>query len=149
MPTENGAVMSQPLHTSHARTYTGTKRRIFHLLEQMGTSGDHIWPYASQPFMRTAGPLTPGRTEAWHLGIHARLDEVVPEERIVWRFLNEGVDGTHGFYLHTEGKQTTVEHRVDVDLAEPDGRLLWRRVEDQQSRAIEGLFEKLGRALKR
>jgi len=141
--------MALPHHSSLSRTFNGTKRRIYHFLDQMGTSGDHVWPYASQPFMRTAGPLTPGRTEAWHLGIHAKLDDAVPEERIVWRFLNEGVDGTHGFYLHSEGKTTTVEHRVDVELAEPDGRLLWRRVEDSQSRAIEGLFEKLARALKR
>ena len=59
----------------------------------MGTSGDQIWPFASQPFMRSPGPLTLGKTEEWHLGIHAILEEVAPEEQIVWRIQNDGVDG--------------------------------------------------------
>jgi hypothetical protein len=137
------------LKESRSRTFGGTRRRIFHLLEEMGTSGDQIWPFASQPFMRSPGPLVPERTEEWHLGIHAVLQEVVPEEHIVWRFLNEGVHGTHGFYLASEGKQTTVEYRVEAELSETDGRLLWRRVEDAFERSTEALFDKLARVLKR
>ena len=79
------------LHELRSRSFHGTKRRIYHLLEEMGTSGDQIWPFASQPFMRSPGPLVPGRTEEWHLGIHGVLEEAVPEERIVWRFRNEGL----------------------------------------------------------
>lgn len=79
--------MPVDVRESRSRVFSGTKRRIFHLLEQMGTSGDQIWAFASQPFMRSPGPLTPDRTEEWHLGIHAVLAEVVPETRIVWRFL--------------------------------------------------------------
>ena len=134
---------------SRSRTFHGTTRRIYHLLEEMGTSGDQIWPFASQPFMRSPGPLTPARTEEWHLGIHAMLEEAAPEEHIVWRFLNEGVDGTHGFYLSSEGKQTTLEYRVVANLSDTDGRLLWRRLEDQFERSTEALFDKIARVLKR
>jgi hypothetical protein len=141
--------MPIPLHKVSKRTFHGTKRRMFHLLEEMGTSGDQIWPFAAQPFMRSPGPLTLARTEEWHLGIHSMLDEVVPEDRIVWRFLNDGVDGTHGFYLITEGKETTLEHRVDASLSDTEGRMLWRRIEDQHERSMDALFDKLARVLKR
>ncbi|HEY6486545.1 MAG TPA: hypothetical protein VIX83_09205 [Candidatus Cybelea sp.] len=137
------------LHELRSRSFHGTKRRIYHLLVEMGTSGDQIWPFASQPFMRSPGPLTPGRTEEWHLGIHSTLEEAVPEERIVWRFQNEGFDGTHAFVLGTLGKETVVEYRVDATLSDTEGRLLWRRFEDQFERSIEALFDKLARVLKR
>lgn len=140
---------ASPISVSHQRTFTGTKRRIFQLLVDMGTSADIIWPYASQPFMRSPGPLVPGRTEEWHSGVHAMLDEVVPEEKIVWRFLNDGVTGTHGFYISHEGKQTTVTHRVEAELSEPEGRLFWRRFEDVHERTMNALFDKLARILKR
>lgn len=137
------------LHEVRSRSFHGTKRRIYHLLEEMGTSGDQIWPFASQPFMRSPGPLTPGRTEEWHLGMNSVLQEAVPEDRIVWRFRNEGLDGTHGFYLATEGKETLLQYRVDAMLSDTDGRLLWRRFEDQFERSTEALFDKLARVLKR
>lgn len=137
------------LHELRSRSFHGTRRRIYHLLEEMGTSGDQIWPFASQPFMRSPGPLTPGRTEEWHLGIHSILEEAVPEERIVWRFQNEGFDGTHAFQLSTQGKETVLEYRVDATLSDTDGRLLWRRFEDQFERSTEALFDKLTRVLKR
>ena len=137
------------LHEVRSRSFHGTKRRIYHLLEEMGTSGDQIWPFASQPFMRSPGPHAPGRTEEWHLGIHAVLEEAVPEERIVWRFRNEGVDGTHAFHVVAAGKETALEYRVDAMLSDTDGRLLWRRFEDQFERSIEALFDKLARVLKR
>jgi hypothetical protein len=141
--------MPVDLKETRSRTFSGTKRRIFHLLEEMGTSGDQVWPFASQPFMRSPGPLTPDRTEEWHLGIHAMLAEVVPEERIVWRFLNDGVDGTHGFYLTSQGKQTVLDYRVEATLTDTDGRLLWRRLEDGFERSTEALFDKIARVLKR
>src|SRR3984957_17712155 len=137
------------LHELRSRSFHGTKRRIYHLLEEMGTSGDQIWPFASQPFMRSPGPLTPGRTEERHLGIHSILEEAVPEERIVWRFQNDGFDGTHAFVLGTLGKETGVGDRVEATLSATDGRLLWRRFEDQCERSIEALFDKLARVLKR
>lgn len=137
------------LHELRSRSFHGTKRRIYHLLEEMGTSGDQIWPFASQPFMRSPGPLTPGRTEEWHLGIHGILEEAVSEERIVWRFRNDGFDGTHGFHLSSEGKETLLQYRVDAMLSDTDGRLLWRRFEDQFERSTEALFDKLARVLKR
>jgi hypothetical protein len=137
------------LHESRERKFSGTKRRIYHLLEEMGTSGDQIWPFASQPFMRSPGPLTIGKTEEWHLGVHALLQEAVSEDRIVWRIQNEGIDGVHGFYLTTEGKTTTVVHRFDAQLSDTDGRLFWRRFEDQFERSTEALFDKLARVLKR
>ena len=115
----------------------------------MGTSADAIWPFASQPFMRSSGPLEPGRTEEWHGGIHAMLDDAVPEERIVWRVLNDGVDGTHGFYLSDEGKKTKLEHRFEATLSDSEGRMLWRRIEDQHERSMEALFDKIARVLKR
>ena len=40
-------------------------------------------------------------------------------------------------------------HRVVATLSDTEGRLLWRRLEDAHQRAIEGLFDKLGRVLKR
>jgi hypothetical protein len=137
------------LKESRARTFHGTKRRIYHLLEEMGTSGDQIWPFASQPFMRSPGPLVPKKTEEWHLGIHAVLEEAVPEEKIVWRILNDGWQGTHGFYLSTEGKLTQLEFRVEGTLTDTDGRLLWRRFEDSFERSTDALFDKLTRVLKR
>ena len=41
------------------------------------------------------------------------LAEVVPEERIVWRILNDGVNGTHGYYLTVNGERddAQVPHR--------------------------------------
>jgi len=119
--------MPIPLHEKRQRVFSGTKRRIFQLLVDMGTSNDIVWPFASQPFMRSPGPLAPGRTEEWHNGFHAILEEGVPEENIVWRIQNDGVDGIHGFYLSPEGKQTRVEHRIDAELSDTEGRLLWRR----------------------
>jgi hypothetical protein len=138
-----------PLRVEHERTFTGTKRRIFQLLVDMGTSNDVIWPFASQPFMRSPGPLVPARTEEWHSGVHAVLEEVVPEERIVWRFLNDGVAGTHGFYINVDGKQTTVTHRIEAELSEPEGRLFWRRFEDVHERTMNALFDKMARVLRR
>jgi hypothetical protein len=142
--------MAAPLTVVRERTFNGTKRRIFQLLSDMGTSNDSVWPFASQPFMRSPGPLTPGRTEEWHIGFHSILEEVVPEERIVWRIQNEGVTGTHGFYVGgEEAKKTTVIHRIDAELSEPEGRMFWRRVEDAYERSTEGLFDKIARVLKR
>ena len=141
--------MPIPLAVSRDRVFSGTKRRIFQLLTDMGTSADTIWPFASQPFMRSAGPLVPDRTEEWHLGLHAVLSEVVPEERIVWRIDNEGVDGTHGFYVDTVDKKTRISHRFSATLSDTEGRLLWRRIEDVHERTIEALFDKIARVLKR
>ena len=141
--------MPIPLNDAHERVFSGTKRRIFQLLSDMGTSADAVWPYASQPFMRTPGPLDPGRTEEWHLGIHAMLDEVVPEEKIVWRVDNEGVDGTHTFFVESVERKTKVTHRFEATLSDTEGRLLWRRIEDAHGRTIEALFDKIARVLRR
>jgi len=46
-----------------------------------------------------------------------------PKTASVWRIENEGFDGTHGFYLTSEGKETTVEYRVEAILSDTDGRL--------------------------
>ena len=140
---------STPLRVVRNREFSGTKRRIFQLLSEMGTSADAVWPFPSQPFMRSPGPLLVGKTEEWHSGFHAILDELVPEERIVWKFLNEGFAGSHGFYFATAGKKTILEHRIEAELAEPEGRMMWRRVEDSHERMIEGLYDKLARVLKR
>jgi hypothetical protein len=141
--------MPIPLSVVRERTYSGTKRRIFQLLSEMGTSGDAIWPFASQPFMRTPGPLAPGRTEEWHSGLHAVLEDVVPEERIVWRIDNEGFDGTHGYYLETIEKKTRLVHRIEATLSDTEGRMMWKRIEDVHDRTMDGLFDKLARVLKR
>ena len=53
------------------------------------------------------------------------------------------------FYLSTEGKDTLLEYRVDAMLSDTDGRLFWRRFEDQFERSTEALFDKLVRVLKR
>lgn len=141
--------MPIPIDVVSTRTLSGTPRRIFQLLAEMGTSQDAIWPFASQPFMRSAGPLTVGTTEEWHLGVHAVLDAVEPEKSIVWRIDNDGVVGTHGFYLVGDGKKVTLTHRFLAELSEPDGRMFWKRLQDAHERAIEGLFDKLTRVLKR
>ena len=83
------------------------------------------------------------------MGIHAVLSDVAPEERIVWRVDNEGVDGTHGFYLESNERKTRVTHRFEATLSDTEGRLLWRRIEDQHERTIEALFDKIARVLKR
>jgi hypothetical protein len=141
--------MPSPIDVSYERTFSGTARRIFQLLSEMGTSGDAIWPFAAQPFMRSAGPLNPGTTEEWHLGIHAVLESVEPEKSIVWKIDNEGVEGTHGFFLAVDGKKVTVTHRFTAELSDTDGRLFWKRYQDAHERAIEGLFDKMTRVLKR
>jgi hypothetical protein len=141
--------MAIPIDVSYSRTLSGTARRIYTLLSEMGTSSDAIWPFAAQPFMRSAGPLTVGTTEEWHLGMHAILAEAVPEGRIVWRIDNDGVVGTHGFYLAPDGKKTVLTHRTVAELSDPDGRMFWKRVQDAHERAIDGLFDKLVRVLKR
>ena len=141
--------MPIPLSVKYERVLPGTRRRIYQLLVEMGTSADAIWPFASQPFMRSSGPLEPGRTEEWHGGIHAVLAETEPETSIVWKVLNDGVDGTHGFYLSDEGKKTKLEHRFEATLSDSEGRMLWRRIEDQHERTIDALFDKIARVLKR
>ncbi len=146
---EKNAGMPIPLFVEHKRSFGGTRRRIFQLLSEMGTSADAIWPFASQPFMRSPGPLDPGKTEEWHSGVHAVLEEVVPEEKIVWRFKNDGFDGTHGFYLEPDAKKTLLVHRIVATLSDTDGRLFWRRLEDSNTRAMDALFDKMERVLKR
>jgi hypothetical protein len=141
--------MPTQLNVIHQRSMSGTRRRIFQLLAEMGTSADVIWPFASQPFMRSAGPLDPGKTEEWHSGVHAILDETVPEEKIVWRFLNDGFEGTHGFYLEADAKKTRISHRIDAVVNDTDGRMFWRRLEDTNGRTMEALFDKLERVLRR
>jgi hypothetical protein len=141
--------MATPLDVTYSRAFSGTPRRIFQLLSEMGTSADAVWPFASQPFMRSAGPLTAGVTEEWHLGMHAVLDVVEPEKQIVWRIDNEGIVGTHGFYLTADGKKTVVTHRILAELDDTDGRMFWKRMQDAHERAIDGLFEKMTRVLKR
>ena len=141
--------MPTPIDVTYERTFSGTPRRIFRLLAEMGTSQDAIWPFASQPFIRSAGPLTPGVTEEWHLGLHAVLDAVESERLISWRIDNEGVDGTHAFSLEQQGRRVLLRHRTVATLDDTQGRLMWRRVEEQHERAINGLFDKLARVLKR
>jgi hypothetical protein len=141
--------MPIPIEVVYERTYSGTPRRIFQLLSEMGTSGDAVWPFAAQPFLRRPGPLVPNQTEEWHLGLHAVLESVEPERRISWRIDNEGVEGIHEFRLAPNGKQVTVSHRLAATLSDTEGRLLWKRLEDVHERAIEGLFDKLGRVLRR
>ncbi len=141
--------MPTPIDVTYERTFSGTTRRIYELLAEMGTSGDRVWPFASQPFMRSPGPLTPGVTEEWHIGLHGVLADVEPEKRIVWRIDTEGVDGTHAFTLESEGRRVTVRHQLKATLDDVQGRLLWRRLEEQHERSIEGLFDKLARVLKR
>jgi hypothetical protein len=141
--------MPIPLLIEHKRSFGGTRRRIFQLLSEMGTSADAIWPFPSQPFMRSPGPLDVGKTEEWHSGVHAVLEEVVPEERIVWRFKNDGFDGVHGFYLEPDAKKTLLVHRIEATLSDTDGRLFWRRLEDANTRAMDALFDKLERVLRR
>jgi hypothetical protein len=140
--------MPHPIDVVHERTFSGTPRRIYQLLSEMGTSQDVVWPFPSQPFMRTAGPLEPGRTEEWHGPIHAVLESTEPERSIVWRVLTEGFDGTHGFELRQDGRRVTVKHRLAATLSD-DGRALWRRIEEMHERSITGLFDKLARVLKR
>ena len=141
--------MPTPIDVTYEREFSGTPRRIYQLLTELGTSQDAIWPFASQPFMRSAGPLTPGVTEEWHGGMHAVLEEVEPEKRIVWRIDTEGVDGTHRFELEAEGRRVLLRHRLTATLDDTQGRLLWRRTEEQHERSIQGLFDKLARVLKR
>jgi hypothetical protein len=141
--------MPIPIDVRYSRTFGGTARRIFQLLTEMGTSADAIWPFAAQPFMRTSGPLTVGTTEEWHLGMHSTLAEVVPEERIVWRIENDGVTGTHGFYLTHDAKKIVLTHRLIAELSDGEGRMFWKRLQDAHERAIDGLFDKLTRVLKR
>ena len=141
--------MPSPVEVAYERTFNGTTRRIYQLLTEMGTSADAIWPFASQPFIRSAGPLTPGTTEEWHLGLHAILDSVESERRITWRFDTDGIDGTHEFTLEPDGRKVVVRHRITGTLSDTQGRLLWRRVAEQHERAIDGLFDKLVRVLKR
>jgi hypothetical protein len=77
------------------------------------------------------------------------LEDVEPEKRIVWRIDTEGVDGRHAFTLEADGRRVTVRHRLTATLDEVQGRLLWRRLEEQHERSIEGLFDKLERVLRR
>lgn len=141
--------MPAPIDVVYERTFSGTPRRIYQLLSEMGTSQDAIWPFPTQPFMRSAGPLTPGQTEEWHLGMHAVLDGAENESHITWRIDVEGVEGTHAFSLEQQGKKVVVRHRLVATLSDTDGKLFWKRYEDAHERAINGLFEKLTRVLKR
>jgi hypothetical protein len=141
--------MPTPIDVTYERAFSGTPRRIYQLLTEMGTSQDAIWPFASQPFMRSPGPLVPGTTEEWHLGVHAILDAFEAEHSIVWRIDVEGVDGTHAFTLEQQGRKVLLRHRLTATLSDSEGRLFWKRFEDAHERAITGLFDKLDRVLKR
>ena len=77
------------------------------------------------------------------------LDSVEPEKSIVRRIDNEGIEGTHGFYLEPDGKKIVLTHRVVATLSDTEGRMFWRRIQDAHERAIDGLFDKLTRVLKR
>ena len=87
--------MPSPIDVTYERTFSGTPRRIYELLTELGTSADRIWPFAAQPFLRSAGPLTPGVTEEWHGGLHSVLAEVEPEKRIVWGWKTTGPVDAH------------------------------------------------------
>ena len=138
------------LHELRSRSFHGTKRRIYHLLEEMGTSGDQIWPFASQPFMRSPGPLTAGRTEEWHLGYATPFSRrLYPKSASSGDFETKASMARTASISRREGKETLLEYRVDAMLSDTDGRLLWRRFEDQFERSTEALFDKLARVLKR
>lgn len=141
--------MPSQIDVLYERAFSGTPRRIFQLLSELGTSQDAIWPFASQPFLRSPGPLTPGTTEEWHLGVHAVLEGVDHERAIVWRIDNEGVAGTHAFTLEQQGRKVTLRHRTVATLSDTEGRLFWKRIEDAHERAITGLFDKLAKVLRR
>ena len=141
--------MPSPIDVTYERTFNGTPKRIFQLLSEMGTSQDAIWPMPTTPFMRSPGPLVPGTTEEWHLGMHAVLATVEPEKTIVWKIDNEGIEGTHGFSIEQDGRKVTVRHRTTAMLSDQEGRMFWRRIEDAHERAMTGLFDKMGRVLKR
>ena len=143
--------MPIPLDVSFERTFSGTPKRIYQLLTEMGTSADAIWPFASQPFMRSAGPLVPGQTEEWHLGLHAVLEigGAREEHRLADRQRRASTERTASRSCKT-ARRPTVTHRVQARaLRSSTGGCLWKRVEDGHQRAIEGLFDKLGRVLKR
>lgn len=141
--------MPTPIDVVYERAFSGTPRRIYQLLSEMGTSQDAIWPFAAQPFMRSPGPLTPGTTEEWHLGVHAVLDTAEPERSIVWRIDNDGVEGTHTFTLEQNGRKVMLRHRLVATLSDDEGRMFWKRFADAHERSINGLFDKLARVLKR
>ena len=66
----------------------------------------------------------------------------------MWRVDTPGIDGTHGFELVPDGKRVVVRHRVAAALS-GEGVPLWRRLEEAHGRAIDGLFDKLARVLRR
>ncbi len=140
--------MASQIDVARSHAFTGSPKRIYQLLCDLGSSADAVWPFASQPFMRTAGPLEVGKSEEWHGGVHGILAELEPETKIVWRFLNDGIDGTHGFYLAVVGKKTEVTHRVTASL-DRNGEALWKRLADANERQVDGIFEKMTRVLKR
>jgi len=141
--------MPKTIDVVHERTFSGTPRRIYQLLTDIGTSQDVVWPFPSQPFLRSPGPLVPGKTEEWHGGLHAVLEEAQPEQSIVWRVDTPGIDGTHGFTLEPAGKKILVRHRVAATLTDDVGVPLWRRLEGAHEMTLEALFDKLARVLKR
>lgn len=142
--------MSKLLSVVHAKEVKSTPRRAFELIADLGTSADKIWPFKSQPFQRTAGPLEEGKSEEWHGPFHAQLQRLEPPGALVWRMLTDGVHGTHGFYLVEKGERLTlVEHRLEADLETPEAEMLWRRTEDAHERSITGLLDKLAKVAAR
>ncbi|MCA9569873.1 MAG: hypothetical protein KC656_18640 [Myxococcales bacterium] len=131
------------VHDVHERVVQLPIERVFEELEAMGTPADRIWPDASMPFVRTAGPLEIGRTEESHGFVRARLDVLDPGSRLVWRADQRALAGTHGFEVVAEGPHTRVRHVLDVDLAwwmVP----LWRaRIGDLHARILEALLDRL------
>jgi|GEM_PF-421910 len=142
--------MGKPLRIVRSRDIKATSRRAFELIADLGTSADKIWPFKSQPFQRTAGPLEVGKSEEWHGPFHARLERLEPPKELVWRLLTDGFIGTHGFYLSDKGEKLThVEHRLEVELETPEAEQLWRRAEDAHERSIAGLFDLLAKVAAR
>ncbi|MDE2572780.1 MAG: hypothetical protein KGM44_09710 [bacterium] len=142
--------MSKQLRVVRSREIKATPRRAFELIADLGTSADKIWPFKSQPFQRTAGPLEAGKSEEWHGPFHARLERFEPPQALVWRLLTAGFDGTHGFYLSERAERLTlVEHRLEVQLQTPDAESLWRRAEDAHERSFDGLLDLLAKVVAR
>ncbi len=106
------------VEVEHHRVVERSVGDVFASLAALGTPGDTLWPAPSMPFVRSEGPLEVGVTKERHGIIRAVLDDLAPNQRIIWRATVSFLEGTHGFRVRElSSTSTRVSHELDVDLS--------------------------------
>lgn len=87
------------MHNVHTRDLAGPATAVAPLLDQIGGSGDRIWPSPAWPPIRLNGPLRAG-TSGGHATIRYTVEAHEPGQAVRFRFdSGVGIDGFHELRL--------------------------------------------------